>query len=266
MQSKGSLPRVKLDLTADERMVHPPVERVVAHPYSDGSEGGITAQTYSLTELLGEKTRALGERTRPRDLYDVVSFFRREDLRPEASTVLQVLREKCDFKGMRVPNPASLQPFREEMESDWEVMLGHQLPAVPPMESFWSAIPEFFTWLHEGTASSSPTGIPIGPHEEVVSAFSTSQDLGMDALALERIRFAAANRLYVDLGYQGDVQRVEPYSLRWVRGDLVVLYACEVGMSTYTAYRVSGISKVEIIGQTFVPKYANELLPPSNLI
>ena len=161
---------------------------------------------------MGEKIRALGERARARDLYDVISFFRREDLRLEAPAVLQVLREKCEFKGIPVPDLASLQPFRKEMESDWEVMLGHQLPAVPPIESFWSAIPEFFTWLHESTASSSPTGIPIGPDEAVVGASSTSQDLGMDAPALERIRFAAANRLCVDLGYQGDMKRVEPYS------------------------------------------------------
>ena len=263
MQSRGSLPRVKLDLTADERMVHPPVERAVAHPYSDSSEGGITAQTYSLTELLGEKIRALGERARPRDLYDVVSFFRREDLRPEASTVLQVLREKCEFKGMRVPNPASLQPFREEMESDWEVMLGHQLPAVPPMESFWSAIPEFFEWLNGGIAPPAPTKIPIGLDEEVVSAYSTGQELGMNAPALERIRFAAANRLCVDLGYHGDVQRVEPYSLRRTHGGDVVLYACEADSFEYVTYWTRGFSEVEITGQAFVPKYDNELLPSS---
>ena len=263
MQPRGSLPRVKLDLTADERMVHPPVERAVAHPYSDSPEDGITARTYPLTELVGEKIRALGERARPRDLYDVISFFRREDLRPEASTVLQVLREKCEFKSMQVPDPASLQPFREEMESDWEVMLGHQLPAVPPIESFWSAIPEFFTWLHGSIASSSPMGIPIGPDEEVVSASSTGQALDMDVAALERLRFAAANRLCVDLGYQGDVQRVEPYSLRRTRGGDVVLYVCEADSSAYRGYPTSGISEVEITRLPFAPKYANELLPPS---
>ena len=261
MQPRGSLPRIKLDLTADERMVHPPIERTVAHPYSDGPEDGVTARTYSLTELVGEKTRALGERARPRDLYDVISFFRRGDLRPEAPAVLQVLREKCEFKGIPVPDVASLQPFRKEMESDWEAMLGHQLPAVPPIESFWSVIPEFFTWLYDDRAASSPTGIPIGPDEEVVSASSTSQDLGMPAPALERIRFAAANRLYVDLRYQGDMKRVEPYSLRRDRGGIVMLYACDAGTSTYMAYQVSSISEAEIVGQTFVPKYVNELLP-----
>ena len=262
MQPRGSVPRVKLDLTADERIVLPPVERDVAHPYSDYPEDGMSARTYPLTELVGEKIRALGERARPRDLYDVISLFRGQDLRLEASAVLQVLREKCEFKGIPVPDAASLQFFKEEMEGDWEAMLGHQLPAVPPIESFWSAIPEFFTWLHGSIASSSPTPMPIGPDEEVVSPSSTSQDLGMNASTLERIRFAAANRLCVDVGYEGDVQRVEPYSLRKARGGNVVLYACEAGSSECVTYPTGGISEVEVTRQTFVPKYANELLSP----
>ena len=88
------------------------------------------------------------------------------------------------------------------------------------------------------------------------------EDLGMNASTLERIRFTAANRLCVDVGYEGDVQRVEPYSLRKGRGGNVVLYACEAGSSECATYRTGGISEVEVTRQTFVPKYANELLSP----
>ena len=88
------------------------------------------------------------------------------------------------------------------------------------------------------------------------------EDLGMNASTLERIRFAAANRLCVDVGYEGDVKRVEPYSLRKARGGNVVLYACEAGSSECATYRTGGISEVEVTRQTFVPKYANELLSP----
>ena len=88
------------------------------------------------------------------------------------------------------------------------------------------------------------------------------EDLGMNGSTLERIRFAAANRLCVDVGYEGDVQRVEPYSLRKARGGNVVLYACEAGSSECATYRTGGISEVEVTRQTFVPKNANELLSP----
>ena len=42
----------------------------------------------------------------------------------------------------------------------------------------------------------------------------------------------------------------------------IVLYACEAGSSECATYRTGGISEVEVTRQTFVPKYANELLSP----
>ena len=82
--TSGGWPKIKLDLTADERLVLPSVRREVFHPYSDKPEGGIWANCYAYEEAFGEKLRALGERTRPRDLYDVVNLYRHTDSRPTA--------------------------------------------------------------------------------------------------------------------------------------------------------------------------------------
>ena len=68
LRRTGSIPRVKLDLTADELLVNSPVDRPVGHPYTDVPEGGIVARCYAYEELFAEKVRALAERTRPRDL------------------------------------------------------------------------------------------------------------------------------------------------------------------------------------------------------
>ena len=102
----------------------------------------------------------------------------------------------------------------------------------------------------------------VGSARDVGLGGGSVEDLGMNASTLERIRFAAANRLCVDVGYEGDVQRVEPYPLCKARGGNVVLYACEAGSSECATYRTGGISEVEVTRQTFVPKYANELLSP----
>ena len=118
--------------------------------------------------------------------------------------------------------------------------------------------------LGEGSGRSG-LGAPwtrAGSARDVGLGGGSIEDLGMNASTLERIRFAAANRLCVDVGYEGDVQRVEPYSLRKARGGNVVLYACEAGSSECATYRTGGISEVEVTRQTFVPKYANELLSP----
>ena len=107
--SGGGWPKIKLDLTADERLVLPHVEREVFHPYSDRPDEGIQVNCYTYEEAFAEKVRALGERTRPRDLYDVVNLYRHTDSRPSASVLLDVLRQKCTYKAVPVPTVASCQ-------------------------------------------------------------------------------------------------------------------------------------------------------------
>ena len=132
----GSLPRIKLDLTIDELLVLPPIERPTSHPYTDMPEGGIIARCYAYEEIFAEKIRALGERSRPRDLYDVINLFRHGEFRPAAAVTLDVLKQKCGFRHIQVPTLASLSGTTEELLADWQAMLGHQLPVLPPFESF----------------------------------------------------------------------------------------------------------------------------------
>ena len=151
-----NMPRIKLDLTADERVVLPPVQSQVFHPYSDAPDGGIVIQSYAYEEAFGEKVRALAERTRPRDLYDVINLFRNAEARPAAVVLLDVLRQKCEFKGIELPVLAELEPYRSLVEGGWNHMLAHQLPALPPFTAFWEALSAFFVWLDTGIAPQIP--------------------------------------------------------------------------------------------------------------
>lgn len=94
----GGMPRIKLDLTADERIVLPPVKVPVFHPYSDHPAGGISVLAYGYEEVFAEKVRALAERTRPRDLYDVINLYRHEDARPAASVLLMSFARNVSSK------------------------------------------------------------------------------------------------------------------------------------------------------------------------
>jgi hypothetical protein len=67
-----------------------------------------------LTETVG-----VTERTRPRDLYDVVNLYRNADARPEQQQFVEVLREKCAFKGLGLPRLADLGPHRGAVEAGW---------------------------------------------------------------------------------------------------------------------------------------------------
>lgn len=97
----GGWPKIKLDLTADEALVLPAVRREVFHPYTDRPEGGLAVRSYAYEEAFGEKIRALGERTRPRDLYDVINLYRHGDTRPTPAVIRDVLAKKMRLQGHR---------------------------------------------------------------------------------------------------------------------------------------------------------------------
>src|SRR5439155_22091038 len=67
LQRTPTYASVIFDITNQERIVATPVRRTIFHPYTDNLPSELAVQCYALEELLAEKTRALYERTRPRD-------------------------------------------------------------------------------------------------------------------------------------------------------------------------------------------------------
>jgi predicted nucleotidyltransferase component of viral defense system len=171
---------VKLDLSADETVIQPTVLRTIAHPYPDALPATGTARCYAFEEVFAEKLRAMAQRGRPRDLYDIVNLFRREELRGHAALIREVLVAKCEAKGIPLPTAETLSSasHRDELESEWANMLGHQLPALPPLEQFVDELPALFAWLH-GEADPAPlAAIPTEPGDR--------DDLGAERSARAR--------------------------------------------------------------------------------
>ena len=264
-RSERQLPRIKLDLTADERIVLPPERIPIYHPYSDAPDTGIEVLTYAYEEAFGEKVRALGERTRPRDLYDVIHLFRNEKARPTAAVLYDVLKQKCEFKGISIPDMALITSHFDDLEGAWGSMLAHQLTALPPLDDFWAALPEFFTWLVGGAAPASPAPYRLAQGESILRARTLGLPVPQRAQSfIEIIRFAAANRLLVDLDYapengrRGD-RHVEPYSLRETSNGDVILHIEKPGVNAHRTYRVDRIMGARVTGESFVPRHEIEL-------
>jgi hypothetical protein len=248
-------------------LVLPAINQLVGHPYSDLPEGGISARCYAYEEVFGEKVRALAERTRPRDLYDVVNLFRHDEFRPDAATVLGVLQKKCAYKGIKVPTFETIIGAVDELIADWANMLGHQLPKLPPFESFWSVMPEFFSWLTSGIVAPPMAVAPIAADEQLFrpAVGLLRREGAVGSSSLEAIRFAAANRLCVDLHYQGSVRRIEPYSLRRTRAGAILLFATKTQSGESRSYRLDRIEGATITDQVFAPRFAVELTPGDSL-
>jgi predicted nucleotidyltransferase component of viral defense system len=265
------LPRIKLDLTADEVVVLPSVIRPVSHVYSDAPAGGMSARCYAFEEVFGEKIRALGERSRPRDLYDVINLFRNGEFRATAAIIRDIVQQKCNFKNVGFPRFEALDVFREELLAEWGNMLGHQLPALPPVDSFWNALPEFFGWLAGARVPVAAAPYPMAAGDQVLRIPAGGFRLpGRATSFIEVIRFAAANHLCVDLDYvdergRRDIRTIEPYSLRRTLEGNIVLKAVRAQNRQDRTYRVDRIAGARITQQTFVPRYAVELTPSGPL-
>lgn len=83
--------RILLDLTKHEPILDAPNKKQIFHPYPDQLPQGTTVSTYSIEEVVAEKMRALFERTRPRDLYDIVYLL--ENRLPDIN--LETTQEIC---------------------------------------------------------------------------------------------------------------------------------------------------------------------------
>ena len=255
---------IRLDLTASEQLARPPVLRDIGHAFPDELPAPAQVRCYSFEEVFAEKIRAMGERCRPRDLYDIVNLYRRSDLRRQPQLVREVLQEKCRTKGVAVPTMAAMEssPFRQEIEVAWEDMLAHQLPSLPEFAAFWEELRALFDWLlqTQGAAIELPAAPAQEPIEEEWTPPPTAYSWGQ-GVPIEPVRFAAANRLCVDLGYNGSVREIEPYALRRSRAGAILLVAIRTANREVRTYRVDRIQSIHVTRKPFKPVYAIEIGP-----
>lgn len=280
--ARRQLQRVKFDLTQDEIVANNPDRRPVFHPYTDAMDPQPTVLCYGVDEILAEKTRALYERQgRARDVYDVVHISRnfRESIEPERAR--RIALDKFAYK--ELPNPAvSVIVARVDpdvLRANWNDQLGHQLPVLPPVDTFLSELSDSIAWwLEPGVASKPPARIAAKPGErilpraqfpsfaaQVLSMVSGPSGLGgRSRVGIDALRYAARNRLMARVVYHGLVRTVEPYSLRQKATGNTLLYVYEIEKDgrpsgRVKAFKVDEIQFATVIDRPFAPRYFVEM-------
>ena len=210
----------------------------------------------------------MGQRSRPRDLYDIVNLFRSGDFLPHWELIGSVYREKCLSKDLEIYDFGSLEnsPFRAELESEWSNMLAHQLPALPPFQEFWNQLPRLFDWLTKGAQPADLMPVVASASEEDGWFPPSTAWVWGHGVPFESVRFAAANHLCVELGYGGSVRVIEPYSLRRTRDGNLLLYGVRVDNSETRAYRVDRIASINVTAVPFTPRYRVEMTTSQPLV
>jgi len=141
----GGSPRsIKLDVTRSEKVLLPPVERKVFHPYSDDKIfEALELSCYSLEEVMAEKIRAIGGQRRfaiSRDLYDIYNLL---DAGVNLETVKKILPEKFRTKGLNLGSVdvGSLENRYSEFEHDCDRRLQYLVPRnEKPFENVWGQV------------------------------------------------------------------------------------------------------------------------------
>ena len=240
-------------------LARPPVLRPVNHDYPDALPTPAQVRSYSFEEVFAEKLRAMAERSRPRDLYDIVNLFRRPDFRQHGAIVREVLEVKCEAKNIPFPSADSIQasPMFSELESEWGNMLTHQLRALPDFAQFWNEVPNIFAWLDGAEFPEDSELLPLGEGNELWTPQQTFWTRGIGS-RLEPVRYAAVNHLLANLGYRGSRRLIEPYSLRQARTGNILLHAIRADGAGHRSYNIDQIQSVEVRNRPFRPRFAIE--------
>ena len=200
-----TMPKVKLDLTSDEVLVDRPAFRRIGHPYSDQLPvDGVLC--YSITELFGEKLRALAEGAGHATSTTWSTCIATQISSASPGVCAALSNESCGHADIDVPTGDTIRdsPFRAEIESEWENMLGHQLPKpLVPFKGFWASLDDVFSWL-AGTLRTQ--ALPRAEYGKLDAAWEAPKAITSwrRRVPLELLRYAGANRVMVDVDYRAE--------------------------------------------------------------
>jgi len=130
---------------------------------------------------------------------------------------------------------------------------------------FFAELPKVFDWLFEIIQKPTVPAYPLGTDEDAAWRPPETVTAWGLQVPLEVIRFAAANRLCVDLAYDGSRRSIQPYSLRRTTAGNIILHAIRNDNGEHRSYRIDKIEGAEATNTPFVPRYAVELTESGHL-
>jgi len=134
---------IMVEITIDEKLIRPSVNRSVIHHYGEILD--FQLQVYSLEEIVAEKLRAILQniqsferrgwaRSRARDYYDLWRILNTYKDKLNLADFSSLLHEKCKIREVTFTNINSFfsAPLLEQVEKTWEQWLGPLLKELPP--------------------------------------------------------------------------------------------------------------------------------------
>ncbi len=126
------------------------------------------------------------------------------------------------------------------------------------MESFWAELPALFSWLAGLQPVEVLEPLPAKAGETTFHPGRVSSAFEIEP-CLQRIQFAAANRVCVALGYHGRIRTVEPLSFRRSQAGNPLFYGFERDAGHAKAYSLGKIQSVEVTNHPYTARHPVEI-------
>ncbi len=141
-------PELKIDITADEKVVYEPTLKPIYHPYpgDEKKEKNLQTRCYTLQGMFAEKIRSLFERCSPRDLYDLHILFNHPEIGKRKLEIGEAIIGKFRFKKIPLrideelltkPQKAGEKPLKELCKEEWEHSLKQQIGELGNFDDYW---------------------------------------------------------------------------------------------------------------------------------
>ena len=120
--------KIKIDISFSEKILLKPELKQIFHPYSDFNKINNKVSAYPINEIVSEKLRALMQRNRPRDIYDLY-FLSQKISSDKYPTIYNLLCQKSTDKKLDCCKIDSfVNPVKaRKNKRAWENSLGHHL-------------------------------------------------------------------------------------------------------------------------------------------
>jgi len=245
--------RIKFDVSDYERIVLPVQHHSILHEYSDAATvSPVRVAAYSLEEILAEKLRSWIQRTRSRDLFDVVKIIHSGKIPVVKQNILSAFLKKTLFKGIAVKGKQEMLVEEKfgHIEGSWLQTIICPKNALIVASNAIKLFRDFIETLFD-TVTLGAMGEPLA-----VSAVRYA----VRPIIREAIIQAGRARQLIRMRYNGRDRDVEPYSFKYKirkqdgRG-IEYFYGWDrTRDNTIKSFFVHEIQSVSILPTKFIPR------------
>ncbi len=200
--------RIKFDVSEYEKIVLPLQRHPIIHVYSDADMLQSKILCYSLEEILAEKLRSWIQRTRSRDLFDIVKIIDSNAIPVSKTNILSTFFKKTIFKNVPIAGRDEMlyESKFAEIEQSWQQTIICPSTAIIIASNAIALFRNFVTALFEPDILKA-IGVAASPSKAYLYNIRSG--------IRETIIHAGRARQLIRMRYDNKDRDIEPYSFRF---------------------------------------------------